>query len=107
MEIFAPFGSIEHVSIIHDAKTGNSRGFGFIYYAQINQASLARRECNGMNLDGKVIRVDYSITKRAHTPTPGTKIAIFLKIQAGLVAVHSFRRLHGHPQLSAFTIPFL
>ncbi len=26
---------------------------------------------NGTDLDGKKIRVDYSITKRAHTPTPG------------------------------------
>ncbi|KTF90903.1 hypothetical protein cypCar_00010616 [Cyprinus carpio] len=26
---------------------------------------------NGMELDGRRIRVDYSITKRPHTPTPG------------------------------------
>lgn len=71
MDVFSPFGTIEHVSIIHDAKTGNSRGFGFVYYAQIDQATRARSECNGMTLDGKRIRVDYSITKRAHTPTPG------------------------------------
>lgn len=71
MDVFAPFGAIEHVSIIHDAKTGNSRGFGFIYYSQVDHATRARNECNGMTLDGKRIRVDYSITKRAHTPTPG------------------------------------
>lgn len=76
MEIFSPFGTIEHLSIIHDAKTGNSRGFGFIYYAQTDQASNARSECNGMTLDGKRIRVDYSITKRAHTPTPGLLILL-------------------------------
>lgn len=71
MEIFEPFGSIEHVSIIHDAKTGNSRGFGFIYYSKIEHATQARTERNGSTLDGKRIRVDYSITKRPHTPTPG------------------------------------
>ena len=26
---------------------------------------------NGADLDHRKIRVDYSITKRAHTPTPG------------------------------------
>ena len=26
---------------------------------------------NGMHLDGRPIRVDFSVTKRAHTPTPG------------------------------------
>ena len=71
IEVFSPFGAIEHVSIIHDAKTGNSRGFGFIYYSKIDQATKARTECNGMSLDGRRIRVDYSITKRGHTPTPG------------------------------------
>lgn len=71
LEVFGQYGAIEHVSIIHDAKTGNSRGFGFIYYTKIEPASQARKECNGSTLDGKRIRVDYSITKRAHTPTPG------------------------------------
>lgn len=71
LKVFTTFGAIEHISIIHDAKTGNSRGFGFIYYATTDQATRARTECNGMTLDGKRIRVDYSITKRAHTPTPG------------------------------------
>lgn len=71
MEVFEPFGAIEHVQIIYDSKTGNSRGFGFIYYKDIEQASKARRESNGMELEGRIIRVAYSITKRAHTPTPG------------------------------------
>lgn len=31
----------------------------------------AMERANGMELDGRRIRVDYSITKRAHTPTPG------------------------------------
>ena len=31
----------------------------------------AKEHCNGMEIDGRKIRVDYSITKRAHTPTPG------------------------------------
>ena len=31
----------------------------------------AKEHCNGLELDGRKIRVDYSITKRAHTPTPG------------------------------------
>jgi transformer-2 protein len=71
MDVFGKFGPIEHISIIVDAKTGNSRGFGFIYFTKIEHATEARGDCNGSTLDGKRIRVDYSITKRAHTPTPG------------------------------------
>ena len=33
--------------------------------------SQAKENCNGLELDGRRIRVDFSITKRAHTPTPG------------------------------------
>lgn len=33
---------------------------------------LQAKQCtNGLEIDGRRIRVDYSITKRAHTPTPG------------------------------------
>ncbi|XP_076348513.1 transformer-2 protein homolog beta-like [Tachypleus tridentatus] len=31
----------------------------------------AKERCNGIEIDGQKIRVDYSVTKRAHTPTPG------------------------------------
>ena len=31
----------------------------------------AKDRCTGIDIDGRRIRVDYSITRRAHTPTPG------------------------------------
>ena len=31
----------------------------------------AKESLNGQELDGRRMRVDYSITKRPHTPTPG------------------------------------
>ena len=31
----------------------------------------AKQSTNGLEIDGRRIRVDFSITKRAHTPTPG------------------------------------
>lgn len=31
----------------------------------------ARDRAPGTEIDGRKIRVDYSITERAHTPTPG------------------------------------
>lgn len=64
-------GPISDVKIVYDVKTGNSRGFGFIYFDYQKDATAARRACNGMMLHGRRIRVDYSITKRAHSPTPG------------------------------------
>ncbi|KRT79251.1 RNA binding protein, partial [Oryctes borbonicus] len=50
---------------------GRSRGFSFVYFENTEDAKVAKDQCTGMKINGKSIRVDYSITERAHTPTPG------------------------------------
>lgn len=42
-----------------------------MYFERVDDAAEAKERANGMELDGRDIRVDFSITKRAHTPTPG------------------------------------
>ncbi|XP_026479024.1 transformer-2 protein homolog alpha-like isoform X2 [Ctenocephalides felis] len=69
--IFSKYGPVERTVVVIDAQTGRSRGFCFVYFENEEDAKVAKEQCSGMELDGKRIRVDYSITKRAHTPTPG------------------------------------
>ncbi|XP_013145599.1 PREDICTED: transformer-2 protein homolog beta-like isoform X1 [Papilio polytes] len=69
--IFSKFGPVEKVQVVIDAKTGRSRGFCFVYFESQDDAKVAKNECTGMEIDGRRIRVDFSITQRAHTPTPG------------------------------------
>ena len=68
---FSKFGSLEKCQVVLDGHSGRSRGFAFVYYENIEDSTEARNEMNGTELDGRKIRVDYSITKRPHTPTPG------------------------------------
>ncbi|XP_064105140.1 transformer-2 protein homolog alpha-like isoform X3 [Macrobrachium nipponense] len=70
-QIFDKFGPLEKVQVVLDSKTGKSRGFAFVYFESLKDASEAKDECSGMEIDGRRIRVDFSITKRPHTPTPG------------------------------------
>ncbi|XP_027197830.1 transformer-2 protein homolog beta-like isoform X3 [Dermatophagoides pteronyssinus] len=70
-DVFSKYGPIEDVQIVYDAQTGRSRGFAFIYFEKGTHAVEAKDRCNGMEIDGRKIRVDFSITQRAHTPTPG------------------------------------
>jgi transformer-2 protein len=70
-DVFAEYGEIDHIDLILDRQTGRSRGFGFVYYETERDATRARKNCNGTVLSGRKIRVDYSMTKRAHAPTPG------------------------------------
>merc|ERR1711935_1107400 len=68
---FKKFGALERVNVVLDGHSGRSRGFAFLYYENVEDATEAREALNGVELDGRKIRVDFSITKRAHTPTPG------------------------------------
>ncbi|XP_048515895.1 transformer-2 protein homolog alpha isoform X3 [Athalia rosae] len=69
--IFSKYGPVERVQVVIDAKTGRSRGFCFVYFESSEDAKVAKEQCTGMEIDGRRIRVDFSITQRAHTPTPG------------------------------------
>merc|ERR1712192_204387 len=68
---FGKFGPMEKVNVVLDGHSGRSRGFAFIYYENVEDATEARNAMSGTEMDGRKIRVDFSITKRAHTPTPG------------------------------------
>lgn len=68
---FGKFGPLERVQVVLDGHSGRSRGFAFVYFESVSDAQEARDALNGIELDGRKIRVDFSITKRAHTPTPG------------------------------------
>ncbi|CAL7940594.1 unnamed protein product [Xylocopa violacea] len=70
-DIFSKYGPVDRVQVVIDAKTGRSRGFCFVYFSSSEDAKVAKEQCTGMAIGGRRIRVDYSITQRAHTPTPG------------------------------------
>jgi len=59
-EAFAQFGDIEEARVVMDRDTGRSRGFGFVSFAQAEQADKAMSSMNGADLDGRTIRVDLA-----------------------------------------------
>uniref|UniRef100_A0A3P8W3B1 Transformer-2 protein homolog beta n=1 Tax=Cynoglossus semilaevis TaxID=244447 RepID=A0A3P8W3B1_CYNSE len=70
-EVFSRYGPLAGVNVVYDQRTGRSRGFAFVYFERMEDSKEAMERANGMELDGRRIRVDFSITKRPHTPTPG------------------------------------
>jgi len=68
---FGKFGPLEKVNLVLDGPSKRSRGFGFIYYERLEDATRARDAMDGQELQGFKLRVDYSITREAHKPTPG------------------------------------
>ncbi|KAL7056467.1 hypothetical protein AAHC03_020966 [Spirometra sp. Aus1] len=71
-DIFSSFGHVKEIKMIYDNLTGKSRGFAFVYYESTEDATHAKvRGDQGMEIDGRLVRVDYSLTQAPHPPTPG------------------------------------
>lgn len=59
------------MDLITDRETGRSKCFGFVYFREVSDAGKAKDELSGTVLEGRTLRVDFSYTKKAHSPTPG------------------------------------
>lgn len=70
-EEFSKFGRVSKVTIVYDQRSDRSRGFGFIEMATTEDATRCIEQLNGVELNGRRIRVDFSVTNSAHAPTPG------------------------------------
>lgn len=57
-EAFAPYGTVESVSIINDRDTGQPRGFAFVEMANASEAEQAISALNGAELGGRAINVN-------------------------------------------------
>jgi len=67
---FGRFGKISRCDLVTDPG-GFSRGFGFVSFDHQRDADYAREAMAEAILDGKRIRVDYSISRGPHARTPG------------------------------------
>lgn len=60
---FAKFGDIVDVAVIADRATSQSRGFGFVTYQSSAAAETAIKEMNGVELDGRTLKVNRAETR--------------------------------------------
>jgi RNA recognition motif-containing protein len=67
-QAFATHGEITEAKVITDRATGRSRGFGFVTFAQDEEAKTAMTKMDGTTLDGKTIKVNEAQEK---SPRPG------------------------------------
>ncbi|XP_021715413.1 eukaryotic translation initiation factor 3 subunit G-like [Chenopodium quinoa] len=64
-ELFRTFGQITRVYVAIDQKTGLSRGFGFVNFANREDAERAINKLNGYGYDNLILRVEWA-TPRAN-----------------------------------------
>lgn len=60
---FAQFGEVVSTTVIKDRFTGQSKGFGFVEFAEDGAADAAIEALNGKELDGRRVRVNVAEEK--------------------------------------------
>lgn len=65
--LFETYGRVQSCTIVLDAETGRSKGFGFLEMPKVGDAKAAVRNLNGVELDGERIRVKNAQTKPTKT----------------------------------------
>lgn len=61
--IFEPFGTVTKIELMRDTDTLRSKGYGFITFANSNEAKKALEQMNGYELAGRPMKVNY-VTER-------------------------------------------
>jgi len=56
-KLFKKYGNIKACTIVMDAKTGTSKGFGFVEMALKHEAAIAMEALNGATVEKQKIRV--------------------------------------------------
>ncbi|XP_059647005.1 organelle RRM domain-containing protein 2, mitochondrial isoform X2 [Cornus florida] len=72
-EAFSQFGQLVESKVIVDRASGRSKGFGFVTYANIEEAEKAKEGMNAKYLDGWVIFVDPAKPREPRPPPPQTE----------------------------------
>lgn len=57
-DYFSQHGNVQSASVIIDRETGRSRGFGFVEFANSDEAQAAINALNGTTMDGRQITVN-------------------------------------------------
>jgi RNA recognition motif-containing protein len=60
---FSSYGTVASAKVIFDRETGNSKGFGFIEMGTDEEANAAIAGTNGVEFEGRQIRVNEAMDK--------------------------------------------
>ncbi|KAG8760487.1 hypothetical protein FRC11_000333 [Ceratobasidium sp. 423] len=69
--VFSQYGNVLDSIVMRDRETGRSRGFGFVTYATQEEASGAIATANGIDLDGRQIKVNLANARGSGGTAPG------------------------------------
>lgn len=63
--IFSEFGEVKSIKIIKDSISGESRGFAFVEMQDMSEGTLAVRELNGQEFQGRKLKINEAKPKNS------------------------------------------
>ncbi|CAN6245638.1 unnamed protein product [Urochloa humidicola] len=63
-EVFQRCGNVVGARVLYDGETGRSRGYGFVCYSTKEEMDEALSSLNGMEMEGREIRVNLALGKK-------------------------------------------
>ncbi len=66
-ELCEAYGVVQSCDLVLDAKTGMSKGFGFVEMPKLGEAKAAMKNLNGQLVGDKIIRVKKAEAKKEDT----------------------------------------
>ncbi|GLJ42234.1 hypothetical protein SUGI_0874240 [Cryptomeria japonica] len=73
---FSKEGTVVECHLVVDPRTRESRGFGFVTMANLDDADRCVKYLHRSVLEGRVITVEKAKRKRGRTPTPGKYLGV-------------------------------
>ncbi len=69
--LFEAHGDVVSVALVTDRETGRPRGFGFVEMGSPEQAEAAKTAIDGVQLDGRALKVDTAKEQVPRAPRSG------------------------------------
>lgn len=85
-KMFGSYPGFRNCRLITDYLSNRNRGFGFMNFETVEDATYVRDRCNGKEVHGRVVRIEYSLSQRATTPTPGMYFGVRARDSRGAPA---------------------
>jgi len=63
-QLFSPYGAVLNVKVIRDLATSLCKGYGFVNYAEFDDAQQAILHLNGIDIAGKRLQVSFKTAKQ-------------------------------------------
>ena len=105
-EFFSQTHPLKHATVVLDPQTKNPKGYGFVTFADPDDAQAAAKELNNANLDGRKIKVEVAEPRHREITENGERSRPFSKAAESKTERENKRLQNAPPKLIVRNLPW-